>query len=78
LNKSLFRSKSESDLTEIVFDEKKFQTFIPTVPIPTVVIPNQIIQLGQTPPRVMVARFSPLVLPGTLHDLPQNYAQRIK
>ena len=40
---SLFRSKSKSDLTEIVFDKKKFQTFIPIVPIHLVVIPNQII-----------------------------------
>jgi hypothetical protein len=39
----LFRSNLESYLTEIVFDEKKFQTFIPTVPITIVVIPNQII-----------------------------------
>jgi len=65
-------------LTEIIFDKKKFQNFIPIVPIPAIVIPNQIIQLGQTPPRVMVAIFSPLVLPISLHDLPQIYAQRIK
>ena len=29
------------------------------------------------PPRPMVARFYPLALPAILHDLPQNYAQRI-
>ena len=29
------------------------------------------------PPRPMVARFSPLHLPALLHDLPQNYSQRI-
>ena len=73
---SLFRSKSESDLTEILFDEKKFQTFIHVVPIQVVVIPSQIIQSGQTPPRVMATRFSPFA--ASLHDLPQNYAQRIK
>jgi len=75
---SLFRSKPEFDLTKIVFDKKKFQTFIPTIHVPTVLIPNQIIQLSQTPPRVMATRFAPLVLPPALHDLPWNYAQRIK
>ena len=75
---SLFRSKSKSDLTEILFDEKKFQTFIHVVPIQVVVIPSQIIQSGQTPPRVMVEIFAPLVLPATLHDLPPNYPQRMK
>ena len=31
-----------------------------------------------TLPRVMGSRFSPLDLPSQLHDLPQNYTQRIK
>jgi hypothetical protein len=30
------------------------------------------------PPRDMADRFSPLILPAQLHDLPQNYNQRIK
>ena len=29
------------------------------------------------PPRQMEARFSPLRLPTVLHDIPQNYSQRI-
>ena len=29
------------------------------------------------PPRPMAARFAPLRLPAALHDLPQNYSQRI-
>ena len=29
------------------------------------------------PPRPMAARFAPLRLPTVLHDLPQNYSQRI-
>ena len=29
------------------------------------------------PPRPMAARFAPLCLPALLHDLPQNYSQRI-
>ena len=31
----------------------------------------------QKPPRIMDASFSPLALLAALHDLPQNYAQRI-
>jgi hypothetical protein len=68
---TLFRSRSESNLNKIIFDEKKFQSLIPTVPIQTV-------QIAQNPPRAMATRFSPLVLPAQLHDLPQNYNQRIK
>jgi hypothetical protein len=29
-------------------------------------------------PHVQAARFAPLILPTQLHDLPQNYSQRIK
>jgi hypothetical protein len=75
---TLFRSKSESNLTEILFDEKKFQSFISVVPIQTVVIPSQIVQPVQSPPKTMATRYAPLVLPAQLHDLPQNYNQRIK
>jgi hypothetical protein len=54
-------------LDEIVFDQKRFQTLIPNN-IPQ--IPNLL--------RAMESRFSPLILPAQLHDLPQNYSQRIK
>jgi hypothetical protein len=64
---TLFRSKSETSLDDIVFDQKRFQALIPKN-IPQ--IPN--------PPRAMAARFSPLILPAQLHDFPQNYSQRIK
>ena len=36
----------------------------------TIVFPN--------PPIVMASRFSPLVLPAQLHDLPLGYSQRIR
>jgi hypothetical protein len=91
---SLFRTKSESDLAHIVFDRSKFKPLIsssiPSVVIsptsspkvvvnsPKASIPGQASIPIQNPPRVMAARFSPLVLPAQLHDLPQNYAQRIK
>jgi len=65
-----------------VFNEKKFQSLI-SIAIPgeivqLVVIPSHIVQPVQNPPRAMEARFSPLVLPAQLHDLPQTYNRRIK
>jgi hypothetical protein len=75
--KTMFKSRSSSYLNEITFDEKKFQPLIPTNPPQATVIPTQTIQPVQIPPRVMVARFSPLALPSQLHDFPQNYNQRI-
>jgi hypothetical protein len=60
---TLFRSKSETNLDEIVFDQKRFQALIP----------NNIPQIPN-PPRSMAARFSPLILPAQLHDFPQNYS----
>jgi hypothetical protein len=75
---TLFRSKLDSKLTEILFDEKKFQSFISVVPIQIVVIPSQISQPVYNPPRTMVARYAPLFLPTQFHDLPQNYNHRIK
>jgi hypothetical protein len=64
--KTLFRSKLKTNLDEIVFDQKRFQALIY----------NNIPQTPN-PPRAMVARFSPLILPAQLHDFPQNYNQRI-
>jgi hypothetical protein len=56
---TLFRSKSETSLDDIVFDQKRFQAMIP----------KNIPQIPK-PPRPMVSRFTPLVLPSQLHDLP--------
>jgi hypothetical protein len=64
---TLFRSKSETSLDETVFDPKKFQALIS----------NNIPQ-NMNPPRAMATRFTPLILPAQLHDLPQNYSQRIR
>jgi hypothetical protein len=63
----LFKSKSETSLDDIVFDQKRFQALIPKN---TPQISN--------PPTSMATIFSPLVLPAQLNDLPQNYNQRIK
>jgi hypothetical protein len=51
---TLFRSRSKSNLNEIIFDEKKFQTLISTTPIQIVAISTQTIQPIQTPLRAMV------------------------
>jgi len=61
-----------------VFDEKKFQSLISTVPIQIVVIPSQIVHSVQNPPRAMATIFSPLFVPTQFHDLPQTYNQIIK
>ena len=60
---TLFRTKFESSLNEIIFDEKSFQDLISTASIKPVVIPIQNNQPLQVLTTTMVARFSPLVLP---------------
>jgi hypothetical protein len=75
---TLFRSKSESYLDKIVFNEKRFQYLIPNKPPQTSIIPTRTTQKDKNPPRVMAARFAPLSLPSQLHDFPQNYNKRIK
>ena len=54
------------------------QIFQPYI-TPTVQTPSsfQSPPLVRNPPRQMAARFSPLALPIVLHELPQNYAQKI-
>jgi hypothetical protein len=64
---TLFRSKSETNLDEIVFDQKRFQALVS----------NNIPQILNLP-RAMAAKFSPLIFPAQLHDFPQNYSHRIK
>ena len=54
------------------------QIFQPYIP-PTIQTPLALQGLPcvPNPPRVMAIRFAPLALPVVLHDLPQNYAQKI-
>jgi hypothetical protein len=75
---TLFRTKSESCLNEIIFDEKRFQDLILAASTKPLVIHTQNQQPLQVLTAAMAARFSPLVLPAQLHDLPQEYNQRIK
>lgn len=74
---TLFRTRSESNLNEIIFDEKRFHDLILAAPIRPAVIPTQNNQPLQVLPAAMATRFSPLVLPTQLHDLPRDYNQRI-
>jgi hypothetical protein len=70
---TFFRSKSETNLDHIVFDEERFQSLILQAVNPA----QNILQIPK-PPREMAARFAPFVLPAQLHDFPHNYSQRIK
>jgi hypothetical protein len=65
--KTLFRSKSNTNLDEIVFYQKRFQALVS----------NNIPQVPSHP-RPMATIFTPLILPAQLHDFPKNYSQRIK
>ena len=58
---TLFRSKSKTSLNKIVFYQKRFQALVS----------NNIPQIPN-PPRAMTTKFTPLIMPAQLHDLPQN------
>jgi hypothetical protein len=65
--KNLFRSKSETSLDKTVFEPKKIQALVSSN------IPQNL-----NLHRDVVAKFTPLILPAQLHDLTQNYSQRIR
>ena len=67
--------QNHAKIEEIAPVVQKIQPYIP----PVVQTPPsfQAPPFVPNPPRPMAARFSPLALPVVLHDLPQNYAQRI-
>ena len=75
---ALFRTKSESCLSETIFDEKRFQDLILSTSTRPIVIPAK----NQQPPQpltiAMEVIFSPLIMPSQLHNLPQYYNLRIK
>jgi hypothetical protein len=93
---SLFISKSESDLSQVLFYEKRFLSLIDfpsqssasPLKIPSLFLSNTVVGKPKSsssslpspsnPPRIMIARFTLLVLLDALHELPQNYVQRIK
>jgi hypothetical protein len=75
---TLFRTKSESCLNEIIFDKKRFQDLILASSIKPLVIPTQNQHPLQVLTAAMESRFSPLILLSQLHDFPWEYNQRIK
>jgi hypothetical protein len=75
---TLFRTKSESYLSVVIFDEQRFRDLILATSARPIVICKQNQQPLQPLTIAMAARFSPLVFPAQLHDLPQEYNLRIK
>jgi hypothetical protein len=75
---TLFITKSESCLNEIIFDEKRFQYLILAASTKPLVIHTQNQHPLQVLTASMAARFSPLVLHAQLHDMPWEYNHRIK
>jgi hypothetical protein len=71
VEQTLFKTKYESSLSEIIFDEKRFQDLILAASTKTSVIPTQNHQPLQVLTAAMVARFTPLVIPTQLHDFPR-------
>jgi hypothetical protein len=86
--KCFVRTKSKSDLSKNVFDINKIESLFPIAPSlnppnigvnsPKASVSRQVSTPSQSPIRVMATRFSPLFNPTRLHDLPQNYYERIK
>ena len=87
VGKSLLRTKSESDLKNIEFNPRRLEYYLldslwrdlqQATKVETFTSQNtQSSSVPVNPPRPMAARFSPLRFPPLLHDLPQNYSQRI-
>ena len=85
--KKLLRTKSESDLKNTEFNPRRLESYLlyslwrdlqqSSKVKSSTSEHTQISSVPLNPPRPMAARFSPLRLPAVLHDLPQNYSQRI-
>ena len=81
------RTKFESGLKNTKFNPHRLESYLldslwrdlqQTTKVETFTSQNtQSSSVPVNPPRPMEARFSPLRLPPLLHDLPQNYSQRV-
>ena len=87
VGKNLLKTKSESDLKNTEFNPRRLESYLldslwrdlqQTTKAKTSTSQNtQTSSNPANPPRPMAARFAPLRLPTLLHDIPQNYSQRI-
>ena len=85
--KNLLRTKYESDLKNTEFNPRRLESYLldslwrdlqQTTKVETFTSHNtQSSLVPVNPPRPMATKFAPLRLPSLLHDLPQNYSQRI-
>ena len=83
----MLRTKSESDLKNTEFNPRRLEYYLldslwrdlqQTTKDETFTSQNtQSSSIPVNPPRPMAVIFAPLHLPPLLHDLPQNYSQRI-
>ena len=82
------KSKYEYDLENVEFNPRRLESYLldslwrdlrqsAKVKEAPVIQNIQNSSVPPIPPRPMVAKFAPLRLPAVLHDLPQNYSQRI-
>ena len=87
VGRSFLKTKSESDLKNTEFNSRRLESYFldslwrdlqQTTKVETFVVQNtQKSSVPLNPPRPMAARFAPLRFPALLHNLPQNYSQRI-
>ena len=84
---TLLRTRSESDLRNPELDSHRREAYLldslwkdlqqTSRAETSAPVHSQNTSVPVNPPRPMAARFAPLRLPAALHDLPQNYSQRI-
>ena len=87
VGKNLLKTKSESDLKDTEFNPRRLESYLldslwrdlqQTTKVETFTSQNtHSSSVLVNPPRPMAAKFAPLRLLALLHDLPQNYSQRI-
>ena len=84
----MLKSKSESDLKNDEFNPRRLESYLldslwrdlqQSAKVEEALIVQNIQNslVPPNPPRPMASRFAPLRFPAVLHDLPQNYYQRI-
>ena len=87
VGRSLSKTKSESDIKNTEFNSRRLESYLldslwsdlqQSAKFETLVVQNtKKSSIPLNPPTPMVAIFAPLRFPTLLHDLTQNYSQRI-